>query len=285
MVKDSLPRCSPTSVSGSNLLHHWRATYILDGFQPFLWNFVSDSDLNKVQKHWRKTYLLDACLPQAILVSGSDLVKHWRGTHSLDVCSPHFVSKSDPVHPVNTGENSQAGYMSQFTLSHQWYWSSDSGQTLRLESDSQTGCVFTTSHQWFWSSQTLEVWLTNWMGVYPFSLVVLIQTDTRMRLVSQTGWVFIHSHQFWVWFCQTLDSESNSHSGWVFSHSCQWFWSCQTLLHWRATHILDGCSPIPVNGSDLVKPQRVTHILDGSHSSYCQWFLSSHTASREQLTS
>ena len=33
--------------------------------------------------------------------------------------------------------------------------------------------------------------------------------------------------------------------------------------HWRATHILDECSPILVSGSDLLKHWRATHILDG----------------------
>ena len=35
------------------------------------------------------------------------------------------------------------------------------------------------------------------------------------------------------------------------------------LKHWRTTHCLDGCSPILVNGSDLLKHLRATHFLDG----------------------
>ena len=38
------------------------------------------------------------------------------------------------------------------------------------------------------------------------------------------------------------------------------------LKNWRATHILDGCSPILISGSDLLKhccTGEVTHILDG----------------------
>ena len=35
------------------------------------------------------------------------------------------------------------------------------------------------------------------------------------------------------------------------------------LKHWRATHSLDGCSPLLVSGSDLHKQWRETHSLDG----------------------
>ena len=35
------------------------------------------------------------------------------------------------------------------------------------------------------------------------------------------------------------------------------------LKHRRATHFLDGCSPVLVSGSDLLKHWRATHKLDG----------------------
>ena len=35
------------------------------------------------------------------------------------------------------------------------------------------------------------------------------------------------------------------------------------LKHWRETHWLDGCSPVLVSGYDLLKNWRATHILDG----------------------
>ena len=38
--------------------------------------------------------------------------------------------------------------------------------------------------------------------------------------------MFSHSCQ-WFWSAQTL--ERDSQAGWMFSHSCQWFWSAQTL--------------------------------------------------------
>ena len=166
----------------------------------------------------------------------------------------------------NTGEQLELTYWMHVVHSHQ-FWS-----TQTLESDSHAGCMFTHSRQWFWSPQTLsnlnslsgcvtyqflsvvfislktEDWLTPWMHVHPFLLVVLIPSNTRelewltawlcvypflsvVLIFSSTGewltpWmeVFTHSCQwFRVWFSHTSRSNLQTGCASVFHHSCQWF--------------------------------------------------------------
>ena len=128
----------------------------------------------------------------------------------------------------------------------QWsYW--------ELKSESKLQSKYSISHD----PKILEpeAWegLTIWMCIQP---KWFRSTETLGSNNSHPGWVFTHSHQ---WFCYVQTLESNSPAGRVFTHSHQWFWSAQTL---RATHWLDGCSPILVSGSDLIKHWRVTHSLD-----------------------
>ena len=55
------------------------------------------------------------------------------------------------------------------------------------------------------------------------------------------------------------------------------------LKHWRATHSLDVCSAILVNGSDLPKHWRVTHSLEVCPAISHQWFWSIQTQESNSL--
>ena len=105
-----------------------------------------------------------------------------------------------------------------FILSNQWFWSS---QTLKR--DSQTGWVFTRSCKWSWPVQTLE---SNSLPEYVFT--ILVSSSDLLNLRERlTSWIGVHPFSSVVLNCLTL--ERYSLSGWVFTHSCQWFWSAQTL--------------------------------------------------------
>ena len=165
-----------------------------------------------------------------------------------------------------------------------------------LESNSLPGFIFLCSHQWFWSTQTLK-W-THSLDVFIHSCQWFWSTQT-LESDSHTGHLHIlisGSDLFKHWrVTYSLDAHHSSvilnclNTGeqltyWTFAHSCQWFWSAQTLesdslsvyavyspilvsgsdliKHWRATHFLDLCSPILIGGSDPITQWRATHYLD-----------------------
>ena len=74
LKSNSQPGCTFIHNSGSDLIGHWRVTYILNMCSVI---FISGSDLPKC---WRATHILDEC--SAILVRGSDPIKQ----HSLPEC-------------------------------------------------------------------------------------------------------------------------------------------------------------------------------------------------------
>ena len=133
----------------------------------------------------------------------------------------------------NTGETHNLDVCSAFLIS-----ASD-----LLKSDSLPGCVFRHPCQKFQYAQTGE-WLTNWMhhDVQPFLSVVLIGSNTGWL----TCWTFSHSCQ-WFWSLQTL--ESNSQAGCVLSHSCQVL-ICSNTGEWLTCWM---CVQPFLSGSDLLR--------------------------------
>ena len=122
-------------------------------------------------------------------------------------------------------------------------------------------------------------WLTSWMGVYAFSSVVSIHWQSKWLIGEQlTCWMCVHP-----------------------------FLSVVLILkHWRETHRLVECSPVPsivlicsnteeqltywmhvhplvlISGSDLVKHWRVAHKLNAFSPNLVRGLIWSNTG--EQLT-
>lgn len=121
--------------SGLDPLKRWRRTHFLDAYSPIL---VSDSDL---LKEWRVTHSLDGVQPFLSVVQSLICSKDWRMTHSLNGCLAILISDSDPL--------------KDWRATH-----------------SLDGQIFSSL---VWSAQRLcSKQLTNWKGVQPFLLVVLI---------------------------------------------------------------------------------------------------------------
>ena len=133
-----------------------------------------------------------------------------------------------------------------FTHSHQWFWSVQT-----LESDLLPGCT-----SFFSDSELLKHWrATHILDICPFLSVVLICPNTGEWLTLRLCCIFTHSCQ-WFWSNQTL--ESNSLPGSVFTHSHWWFWSNHTM----ESNSLSGC------------------VFTQSH----QWFWSNQTMESDSLS-
>ena len=173
-----------------------------------------------------------------------------------------FLSVFQPAHTHES--NSHPGCI--FSHSCQWFWS-----TQALESNSQARCKFTHSCQSFWSSQTLE--RNSLSGcAHPFSWVILVYSKTgethlldvcsqwfwsTQKLERLTCWMHVHPFSSVLLICSNTGSYSLPGCKFSHSHQCS-----NPLIHMRATHSLNTCSAIFVSGSDLLNPQRATHILN-----------------------
>ena len=94
------------------------------------------------------------------------------------------------------------------------------------------------------------------MGFHPFLLVGLISSNTIDGL---TPWIGFQTHSCqWFWSVQTL--ERDLQPAWAFSVHPFLVSDSYLLKHWRGTHKLDKCSPFL--SVALIKSWRGTHSLD-----------------------
>ena len=90
------------------------------------------------------------------------------------------------------------------------------------------------------------------MEVHPISLVVLICSNTGDGL---TYWMCVPQSHQWFWSAQTLETHLLNKCSTILVNDSD------LLKHWRGTHLLDRCSSILISGSDLLKHRRATHNL------------------------
>ena len=174
------------------------------------------------------------------------VLKHWRVTHILDVCSAFLSVVLICSKPEEQVWATHKLVQCVFSLSCQWFWSAQTS----LKMDSHPGCVFSHSCQWFWFAQTLENnshpgymfshgsdFLKHWRVTHILDTcsAILVSGSDLFKHWRATHTLGMSSHSCqWFWSTQTL--EKHSPAGCMFISSFQWFWSAQI---WRATHNLD----------------------------------------------